>query len=109
MEEKVKLKKHINIIKRKNLNFLAFNKFLGMYLIIRKHLYSHKDVYFDYGKRMCELLFISSGFLVGYNYYEKPMESTYISSFKYAYKHLRNFYPYYLFNLIYGVYNIKQN
>jgi peptidoglycan/LPS O-acetylase OafA/YrhL len=107
MEEEVILKKPKNIIKRKNLNYLGFHKFLGMYLIIRMHLYSHKTMPFDYGIRMCELLFISSGFLVGYNYYQNPMEPTFKSSFKYAYKHLRSFYPYYLINFLYGLYFFK--
>lgn len=96
-----------NYIKRHNLNYLGFHKFIGMYLIIRIHLYNNVNRPFDYGKRMCELLFISSGFLVGYNYYEKSLEFTYQSSFKYAYKHLRNFYPFYLFNFIYGIYFYK--
>lgn len=107
MEEEVIIKKSIKNVKMKNLNYLGFNKFIGMYLIIRMHLYSHKTMRFDYGIRMCELLFISSGFLVGYNYYNNPMESSYISSFKYAYKHLRNFYPFYIINFIYGIYFFK--
>ena len=107
MEEEVILKKPKNVMKRKTLNYLGFNKFVGMYLIIRMHLYSHKTMPFDYGIRMCELLFISSGFLVGYNYYKNPMEPTIISSFKYSYKHLRSFYPYYLINFLYGLYFYK--
>ena len=81
MEEEVIIKKSNKNVKIKNLNYLGFNKFVGMYLIIRMHLYSHKTMHFDYGIRMCELLFISSGFLVGYNYYQKPMEPTFKSSF----------------------------
>ena len=56
----------------------------------------------DYGARMCEILFISSGFLVGYNYYEKNMPCDYETSFKYAYKHLRTFYPLEFINTLYG-------
>ena len=108
MEEEVILKKTLNKAKRKNLNYLGFHKFFGMYLIIRMHLYSHNTMPFDYGIRMCELLFISSGFLVGYNYYDNPMDNTYLSSFKYAYKHLRTFYPYYFINFIYGLYFFRK-
>ena len=107
MEEEIALKKSNNIIKRPNLNYLDFNKFVGMYLIIRIHIYDNKNMPFDFGIRICELLFVSSGFLVGYNYYKKPMEYNFISSVKYAYKHLRSFYLYYIFNLFYGLYLSK--
>ena len=109
MEEKITLKKENNINKRANLNYLGFNKFIGMYLIIRMHIYDNKTMPFDFGIRMCELLFVSSGFLVGYNYYQKQMEYNLVSSIKYAYKHLRSFYPYYLFNLFYGIYLFKEH
>ena len=94
MEEEIALKKSNNIIKRPNLNYLGFNKFVGMYLIIRIHIYDNKNMPFDFGIRMCELLFVSSGFLVGYNYYKKLMEYNFTSSIKYTYKHLRSFYHY---------------
>ena len=94
MEEKITLKKANNINKRANLNYLGFNKFIGMYLIIRMHIYDNKTMPFDFGIRMCELLFVSSGFLVGYNYYQKQVEYNLVSSIKYAYKHLRSFYPF---------------
>ena len=109
MEEEVILKKPLYKTKRKNLRYLGFHKFFGMYLIIRMHLHSHNTMPFDYGIRMCELLFISSGFLVGYNYYGNGMDYTYLSSFKYAYKHLRTFYPFYLINFLYGLYFYKNN
>ena len=61
----------------------------------------------DYGARMCEILFISSGFLVGYNYYKRRMPDTFNTSFKYVYKHLRTFYPLEVINVMYGVYKYK--
>lgn len=111
MDEKITLyalEKQKKSIKRQNLNYLGFNKFIGMYLIIRMHLYCNKFMPFDFGIRSCELLFLSSGFLVGYNYYDNPMGFTHTTPFKYAYKHLRSFYPYYLLNLFYGIYFNKQ-
>ena len=107
MEENVSLKNQNITIKRKNLHYLGFNKFIAMYLIIRMHLYCNKTMPFDFGIRACEFLFISSGFLIGYNYYNTSFEFTYASPFKYAYKHLRSFYPYYLLNLFYGLYFYK--
>ena len=104
MEGAIALKKSNIDIKRANLNYLGLNKFIGMYLIIRMHLYDNKHMPFNFGIRMCELLFVSSGFLVGYNNYNKQIEYNFISSIKYAYKHLRSFYPYYIINLFYGLY-----
>ena len=93
-----------NIKRRKNLNYIAFIKFLAMIKIIKWHIYNWKKREIKYGQRMCEILFISSGFLVGYNYYQRNMPCNYEMSFKYAYKHLRNFYPLECINLIYGIF-----
>ena len=87
--------------RRKNLNYIAFLKLLAMIIIIRWHCVPLTKFKIDYGARMCEFLFVSSGFLVGYNYYKRPMPSTYQSSIKYAYKHLRIFYPLELINILY--------
>jgi len=99
---------HINTnnknLKRKTLHYIALMKFIAMIKIIKWHIYSWKKREFDYGARMCEFLFISSGFLVGYNYYERIMPCDYETSFKYTYKHLRTFYPLECFNIIYGFY-----
>ena len=54
-------------IKRKYLNYIAFIKFWAMLLIIKWHIIPYKIIKIDYGARMCEILFISSGFLIGYN------------------------------------------
>ena len=99
--------KEDNKKRRDPLNYIAFMKFWAMIIIIRWHVYQWKQprkyrIY--YGARMCEFLFISSGFLVGYNYYKRPMPATYYASFKYAYKHLRNFYPLHILNSIYLIY-----
>ena len=94
--------------RRKKLNFIAFIKFLAMLKIIKWHIYNWELKPIDYGARMCEILFISSGFLVGYNYYEKNMQSNYETSFKYSYKHLRNFYPLVVINTIYNFFIISK-
>jgi len=78
---------------RKSLNVLAFVKFIAMIKIIKWHIFHWTKRPIDYGARMCEILFISSGFLIGYNYYKIYMPCTYMQSFKYTYKHLRNFHP----------------
>ena len=83
----------INIERRKSLNYLAFIKFLAMIKIIKWHIYKFKKKSIDYGARMCEILFISSGLLVGYNHYKRNIPCDYETSFRYLYKHLRNFYP----------------
>ena len=93
--------------RRKQLNYIALIKFIAMIKIIKWHVVIWKTKPIDYGARMCEILFISSGFLVGYNHYQIPMPSTYESSIKYAYKHLRNFYPLEIINTFYGFYLYK--
>ena len=97
------IKENENSKRRKNLNYIAFIKFLAMIKIIKWHIYKWKKREIKYGQRMCETLFISPGFLVGYNYYQRNMPCDYETSFKYTNKHLRNFYPLECINLIYGV------
>ena len=63
--------------RRKVLNYLAFIKFFAMIKIIKWHVIIWEKKKIDYGARMCEILFISSGFLVGYNYYRKNMKCDY--------------------------------
>lgn len=94
--------KKVNIERRKALNYLAFIKFLAMIMIVKWHLFFWKKKPIDLGARMCEILFVTSGFLVGYNYYKKNMPCDYETSFNYSYKHLRSFYPLELINIIYG-------
>ena len=88
-----------NLYKSKYLNYIGFIKFLAMIIIIKWHLVHQIKWSIDIGSRMCEILFISSGFLVGYNYFNSPINTSYEYSFKYTYKHLRSFYPLYLINL----------
>ena len=102
IEQLLSKKININIGKRKTLNYIAFIKFLAMIKIIKWHVIIWKEKPIDYGARMCEILFISSGFLVGYNHYQRNMPSNYETSFKYSYKHLRSFYPLEFLNTFYG-------
>lgn len=104
LEKSFHKNKKQNAERREFLNYIAFIKFWAMNLIIRFHLKQPKPKLIDYGARMCEFLFISSGFLVGYNYYKREMPATYYTSFKYAYKHLKSFYPIYIIKLIYKIY-----
>ena len=97
-----------NFTKRPNLNYIAFIKFWAMLLIIKWHIFYWKTKPINYGARMCEILFISSGFLVGYKYYKREMPDTFSNAFKYTYKHLRTFYPLELINVIRGVYMHKE-
>lgn len=100
-------KNKINTERRESLNYIAFIKFLAMIIIIKWHLYFWTKRPIDYGARMCEILFVASGFLVGYNHYKKKMPCNYEESFNYSYKHLRSFYPLELINIIYGYYIYK--
>ena len=108
LEKRIKENKNY-IKKRRVLNYIALVKFLSMTLIIRWHIYQRKHPRIDFGARMCELLFVSSGFLIGYNYYERAMPATYHTSCKYTYKHLRSFYPLHIINSIYCIYIYKRH
>lgn len=96
--------KKIKEKRRKPLNLLAFVKFIAMIKIIKWHIFHWTKRPIDYGARMCEILFISSGFLIGYNYYKMYFPSIYIQSVKYAYKHLKNFYPLLFLITLYNFY-----
>ena len=87
--------------RKKHLYFLGFIKFIAMIKIIKWHIFPWNKRYIDYGARMCEILFISSGFLIGYNYSQIYMPSTYEQSVKYTYKHFRNFYPLLVLNTLF--------
>ena len=104
----LKRKKIILPERRRKLYYIGFIKFIAMIKIIKWHVISWNKKRIDYGARMCEILFISSGFLVGYNYYSHPMPTTYESSIKYVYKHLRSFYPLEMINTLYGFYLYKR-
>ena len=54
----------------------------------------------DLGARSCEILFIASGFLVGYNNYYRNVPCTWDYSIKYVLGKLKVFYPLYLVNVI---------
>lgn len=102
------IKQDFSLKVRPHLNFIAFIKFLAMIYIIKWHIYHWRKIKIDMGGRMCEILFISSGFLVGYNYYQKYVPDSFTYSFKYIYKHFRTFYPLNLINILYGVYLYKK-
>ena len=89
--------------RRRILNYIAFIKFIAMINIIKWHVVRRRGKSpIDYGARMCEILFISSGFLVGYNHFQKKMLCDYVTSIQYSYKHLRVIYPLLFINTIYG-------
>lgn len=101
-EKFISIKINNNKSQKNILYFISLIKFISLVIIIRVHIYTHDKELF-YAIRACELLFVCSGFLVGYNYIDKDVPNTFDCSFKYYYKHLRSCYPLYLFNFLYGV------
>ena len=95
----------INLKKNKKeyLNYIGFIKFISMIIIIKWHLVHEIKWSIPIGSRMCEILFISSGFLVGYNNFNSSINSSFEYSFNYVYKHLRLIYPLYLINIFYNI------
>lgn len=54
----------------------------------------------DLGARMCEVLFVTSGFLVAYNHYENTMPITLKDSLKYVLSKIKKFGQYILLLLL---------
>ena len=71
-----------------------------MITIIKWHISTWKEKPIDYGARMCEFLFIASGFFVVYTNFQNPMNADFWQSFSYYYKHFKSFYPFYLINTL---------
>lgn len=90
------------ISSQKRLFGLSGWKFLAMIMIVWWHL-GIPSGKIDWGARMCEFLFVSSGFLVGYNYYYKGMPDTRRYSFKYVFDKLSKVYPLHLLTTIFFV------
>ena len=58
----------------------------------------------DLGARACEILFVASGFLVGYNYFYKEMSCSWTTSIDYCAKKLAQFWPLHVITLIPMIY-----
>ena len=58
----------------------------------------------DLGARACEILFVASGFLVGYNYFYKGMPCSWTTSIDYCAKKLAQFWPLHIITLIPMIY-----
>ena len=94
---------HFKKSKKEYLYYIGFIKFMSMIIIIKWHLVHEIKWTIPIGNRMCEILFISSGFLVGYNNFNSSINSSFAFSFAYTYKHLRLLYPLYLINILYNI------
>lgn len=82
-------------------------KFLAMIMIVWWHL-GNPSRTIDWGARMCEFLFVSSGFLVGYNYYFRGMPDSRKFSFEYVFKKLKTTWPLHIITTVFLIFvNIK--
>ena len=86
------MENHINPDKIKSLTGI---KVFALLLIFYQHS-SLPLLPFGLGSRMCELLMIISGFLVGYNYYYKNVPCSWKESFRYCISKLISIYPLYI-------------
>lgn len=83
----------ISLTKGKQMiNSLTGIKVIALLLLFIHHS-SMPKLPFELGSRMCELLFVISGFLVGYNKYNKNESCSYKYSFDYVISKLIVFYP----------------
>lgn len=76
----------------KKIGSLTVLKFVAMFLIVWWHIGMPTRT-IDLGGRMCEFLFVASGFLVGYNYYRKGMEDSRKFSFDYTFGKIKKAWP----------------
>ncbi len=83
----------------KKINSLTVLKFLAMFLIVWWHIGKPTRT-IDLGARMCEFLFVASGFLVGYNYLKKGMPNTISFQFKYVFNKIKKIWPLHVFMLL---------
>lgn len=79
--------------KQPHLYYLSFIKFVAMVVIISWHIFPYSSKPIDFGARMCELLIVASGFLVGYNYFKRPMKADYKTSIKYVWGKFKVMWP----------------
>ena len=80
------------------LNSLNGLKVIGLLLMLWWHAPVPRPP-FDMGARMCELLFVCSGFLVGYNNYKRAIPATWKESFRFASRLLLKSWPLHLISL----------
>ena len=91
----MEIKEH-SAVKQNKINSLDGLKMLAMIAIFLWHSILW-DSYIDLGARGCELFFLISGLLVGYNYYKKDVPATWGESFRYVLKKICKFWPLHLF------------
>lgn len=86
-------------VKPKKIGSLAVLKFVAMLSIILWHIGINSQP-FNYGAFAVDFLFVSSGFLVGYNHFFNGMPNTIRYCFKYTYDKLKKFWPLHVICLI---------
>ena len=85
-----------SVVKQNKINSLDGLKMVAMMAVFLWHSILW-DSYIDLGARGCELLFVISGFLVGYNYICTDVPATWKESFRYALKKVYKFWPLHFF------------
>ena len=86
-------------VRPKKIGSLAVLKFIAMLSIIWWHIGFNSQP-FNYGAFAVDFLFVSSGFLVGYNHFSTGMPNTIGYCFKYSYDKLKKFWPLHIICLI---------
>ena len=90
------MEEQISIRRKSNLDGLAGLKITALFLLVLWHA-NIQDPPVDLGARMCELLFVISGFLLGYHYYQRDIcGGGYKGSFLYVGKKLKSIWPLHL-------------
>lgn len=88
---------------KEKLSFLSLIKFAAVVAIIYQHVLYSQYKGIDLGGRMVELLFVSSGFLVGYNYIDRNIKPRLKNSLSYVGKKLLAFYPLHIICMVLAI------
>lgn len=85
---------------KRKLNALAGFKFLAMLCIVWWHLSFVGLPGTDLGARMCEFLFVASGFLIAYNYFYKDVDDSRKTSIAYVLKKITHIWPLHILTML---------
>lgn len=78
--------------RQKSINSIIGIKAIAMLLLFWWHSSIPRPTV-DIGARTCEILFVVSGFLVGYNYFNRDVPATWKESIRYAAGKIIKFWP----------------
>lgn len=91
----------MNDVNKKRIKSISGLKVVFLFMIFLWHcnIFSSPDL----GARGCEIMFLCSGFCIGYNYYKKNIESSISSAYNFAKVKADKFYLLYVITIVIGL------